>query len=160
MIGYLESISVGLVTSFLCSGLLEKSNKAPRTTDSLYSRLGGYDAIAAVVDNFIGRLASDPTLARFFQGSSTDSRRHRRQLIVEQLCEAAGGPCYYTGRSMKASHEGLGVSEEDWGAMMQHLLEAFDEFQVPPKEREELISIVSCTKADIVEASKTSERQQ
>ena len=128
----------------------------PGRSETLYRRLGGYDALAAVVDDFIGRLAADPKLARFFQGSSTDSRRHRRQLLVDQLCEAAGGPCYYTGRSMQVSHHGLGITEADWDVMAKHLLASLNEFQVPPKEKQELIAIVSGTKADIVEAGKTS----
>ena len=122
---------------------------------TLYKRRGGFDAIAGLVDDFIGRLASDPRLARFFQGSSTDSKRHRRQLLVEQLCESAGGPCYYTGRSMRASHEGLGVTEADWDVMVAHLLKSFEQFRVPPPERQELVSIISATKADIVEAGRT-----
>ena len=128
------------------------AGSVPGRSETLYRRLGGYDALAAVVDDFIGRLAADSRLARFFQGSSTDSRRHRRQLLVDQLCEAAGGPCYYTGRSMKLSHQGLGITEADWDVMARHLLESLDEFQVSPKEKQELIAIVSGTKADIVEA--------
>lgn len=143
--------------ALMCSGLLTaKGASAQVRTDSLYKRLGGYDAIAAVADDFIGRLASDPKLARFFQGSSADSRRHRRQLLVEQLCAAAGGPCYYLGRNMKASHQGLGITEAVWDLTVAHLLESLDKFQVPPKERQELLGIISGTKADIVEAGNPS----
>jgi len=68
---------------------------------SLYARLGGYDAIAAVSDEFVGRLAGDPQLGKFFVGHSQDSLRRIRQLVVDQLCEATGGPCYYIGRDMR-----------------------------------------------------------
>jgi hypothetical protein len=65
---------------------------------SLYKRLGGYDALAAVTDDFLGRLATDPQLGRFFKGVSTDSQKKIRQHIVDFLCGATGGACVYTGR--------------------------------------------------------------
>jgi len=69
--------------------------------DSLYRRLGGYDVIAAVIDEFLSRFGGDPGLARFGGGRSLDSRQRTRQLIVDQVCSLAGGPCVYTGRDMK-----------------------------------------------------------
>jgi hemoglobin len=118
---------------------------------SLYQRLGGYDAIAAVVDEFIGRLAGDQQFARFFAGLSTDSKKRLRQLLVEQLCEAAGGPCLYTGRAMKASHAGLGITEKEWEAGAKHLIAALDKFKVPQKEKDEVVAFVSTLKKEIVE---------
>lgn len=120
--------------------------KAP----SLYKRLGGYDAIAAVVDDFIPRLATDPKLGRFFVGVSTDSQKRIRQLVVEQLCEAAGGPCFYIGRTMKTSHAGLGITEEDWESAVKHLVASLDKFKVPEREKNELLTIASSLKPDIV----------
>src|ERR1051326_1024795 len=64
---------------------------------SLYTRLGGYDAIALVVDDFITRLATDKRFERFFAGFSDDSKKRLRQHILDQFCAAAGGPCVYTG---------------------------------------------------------------
>jgi len=122
----------------------------PSGPRSLYQRLGGYDAIAAVTDDFVGRLVSDKQLARFFTGASTDSKKRIRQLVVDQLCEATGGPCLYVGRSMKASHEGLGITENDWQAAVAHLVATLDKFNVPPKEKNELLAIASSLKGDIV----------
>lgn len=119
---------------------------------SLYQRLGGYDAIAAVTDDFIGRLLADPAMARFFVGHSTDSKMHIRQLIVDQLCAAAGGPCVYTGRDMKTTHAGLGITEAEWNAAVVHLVATLDKFKVPQAEKDELLAVVSTLKADIVEA--------
>jgi hemoglobin len=68
---------------------------------SLYERLGGYNAIAAVVDDFISRWVADPHIGRFLIGHSTDSKKRMRQQLVELVCEAAGGPCIYTGRNMR-----------------------------------------------------------
>ena len=80
---------------------------------SPYQRLGGYDAIAAVVDDFVGRLITDKQFERFFVGHSNDSKKRIRQHIVDQFCAGAGGPCVYTGRTMKDSHVGLGINEAD-----------------------------------------------
>lgn len=118
---------------------------------SLYKRLGGYDAIAAVVDDFIGRLATDPQLGRFFVGHSTDSLKRIRQLVVDQICEAAGGPCYYTGRSMKESHAGMKLTSAEWDKGVQHLTATLDKFKVGAKERQELLGAVGSLKGDIVE---------
>lgn len=118
---------------------------------SLYKRLGGYDAIAAVVDDFIGRLASDPQLGRYFVGHSTDSLRRIRQLVVDQICEATGGPCYYTGRTMKESHAGMKLTSAEWDKGVQHLTATLDKFKVGGKEREELLGAVGSLKNDIVQ---------
>ena len=122
-----------------------------KTEKSLYQRLGGYDAVAAVVDDFIGRLVSDPRFEKFFAGFSVDSRKRIRQHIVDQFCAAAKGPCVYTGRDMKTTHGGLGITEDDWNAAAKHLVESLDKFKVPAKEKNELLAFVSSLKKDIVE---------
>ncbi len=119
---------------------------------SLYKRLGGYDALAAVTDDFIGRLANDPKLSKFFAGHSTNSLKRIRQLVVDQLCEATGGPCVYIGRDMKTSHAGLGITEEDWSAAANHLSSTLDKFNVPAREKEEVLNAVTGLKKEIVGA--------
>jgi hemoglobin len=118
---------------------------------SLYERLGGYNAIAAVVDDFVGRLIADKRFERFFAGHSTDSKKRIRQHIVDQFCAGAGGPCIYTGRTMKDSHAGLGITEDDWNAAAQHLVATLDKFKVGAQEKKELLDFVGSLKADIVE---------
>ena len=118
---------------------------------TLYQRLGGYDAIAAVSDDFIGQLASDPKFGRFFVGFSTDSKLRLRQLIVDQLCQATGGPCFYTGRTMKASHAGLGITEAEWNSSAQHLVASLTKFKVAKAEQDDLLALVTKLKTDIVE---------
>ncbi len=117
---------------------------------TLYKRLGGYDALAAVTDDFIGRLANDPQLHKFFVGHATSSLRHIRQLIVDQLCEATGGPCVYIGKDMKTAHAGMGISENDWQAAVKHLVATLDKFNVPKKEKDEVLGAISGMKKDIV----------
>src|SRR2546430_717610 len=97
---------------------------------SLYKRLGGYDAIAAVTDDFIGRLATDKQLSRFFVGHSESSLKLIRQHVVDFLCNATGGPCVYTGRDMKTSHKGMGITESDWNASVADLIATLNKFKV------------------------------
>ena len=118
---------------------------------SLYARLGGYDAIAAVVDDFIGRLVADKRFSKFFVGHSEDSLKKIRMHVIDQLCAAAGGPCLYTGRDMKTSHHGLGITSDDWDAGANHLVETLDKFKVPAAEKDELLAFVGTLKKDIVD---------
>lgn len=121
---------------------------------SLYKRLGGYDAIAAVTDDFIGRLATDKSLQKFFVGHSKDSVGRIRQLVVDQLCAATGGPCIYIGRDMKSSHQGMGITEADWNTAAGHLVATLDKFKVPAREKKEVLDAITSLKKDIVEQKK------
>lgn len=118
---------------------------------SLYERLGGYNALAAVVDDFIVRLVTDKNFERFFAGHSDDSKKGIRQHILDQFCAAMGGPCLYTGREMKTTHMGLGITSAQWDAAATHLVASLDKFKVPEKEKGEVVAFVSTLKKDIVE---------
>jgi len=118
---------------------------------SLYERIGGYNALAAVVDDFVGRLVSDKQFDRFFAGHSIDSKKRIRQHILDQFCAATGGPCIYTGRDMKTSHAGLGITEAEWDAAAKHLVASLEKFKVPEKEKGEVLAFVVTLKKDIVE---------
>lgn len=147
-------IGAALVVSALFAGCASNTAaQAPvaSSTPTLYKRLGGYDAIAAVSDDFIGRLASDKQLSRFLVGLSADSQKRLRQLVVDQLCEATGGPCIYIGRSMKTSHAGLNITENDWDVTVKHLVATLDKFKVPEKEKNEFLALASSLKPDIVQ---------
>jgi hemoglobin len=137
------------VTAAAQSSMMKSGQAA--TEKSLYQRVGGYDAVAAVVDDFVGRLVSDKQFAGFFKGHSTDSLKRIRQHIVDQFCAGAGGPCIYTGRDMKTSHQGLGITEAQWDAAAKHLVATLDKFKVPAKEKDELLAFVTSLKKDIVE---------
>ena len=126
---------------------------------SLYQRIGGYDAIAAVVDDFVPRLVKDPQIGKFFAGHGIDSKKRIRQLVVEQLCQATGGPCFYTGRSLKVAHAGLGITEAEWQAAMGHLSETLDKFKLPEKEKNELLALTASLKGDIVTATEGGEKK-
>lgn len=121
------------------------------TEATLYTRLGGYDAIAAVADNLLPRLFGDALLGRFWANRSDDGLQREQQLLVDFLSNAAGGPMYYTGRDMKLSHKGMRISEADWAAFIGHLNATLDVFNLPARERGEVLAFIDSTKADIVE---------
>jgi hemoglobin len=118
---------------------------------TLYKRLGGYDAIAAVTDEFIAKFAADKSLSRYLVGLSDSSKGRLRQLVVDQICSVTGGPCVYIGRDTRTAHKGLGITESDWNATVKILSDALDKFKVPQKEKDEFLGVVSTLKPDIVE---------
>ena len=140
-------ILVGAGAAFAQPSKIQK----PVKTKTLYQRLGGYDAIAAVSDDFIGRLANGKLLGRFVVGLSVDSQKRLRQHLVDFLCNATGGPCLYLGRDMKTAHTGLGITEADWKEGVDDLVATLDKFKVPAKEKGDVLGAVSGLKKDIVE---------
>ena len=120
-------------------------------TTSLYARLGGYDAIAAVTDELLARLRNDPQLGGFWKGHSASSLRRDRQLVINYLCAAAGGPVFYTGRDLKTSHKGLGVSVSDWEVFMRHASAVLEQCAVPGPERDEVLAFLTGLQGDVVE---------
>jgi hemoglobin len=148
--------SLCLVVLFLSLGYIgearaQSQSSAHQESQSLYKRLGGYDALAAVTDDFVGRLVADKQLAPFFGGVSRDSQKRIRQLVLDQLCSVTGGPCIYIGRSMRTVHEGLGISDADWDIAIKHLTETLDKFKVGKTEKDDLFKILGPLKADIVD---------
>jgi hemoglobin len=143
-----RSFSVGLFVL-----LLAATHPAAAQQKSLYQRLGGYDAIAAVTDEFIARFVAHPSLGRFFAGHSDDSKSRLRGHVVDFLCKATGGPCAYNGRTMKVSHQGLSITETDWERTVAVLVGALDKFKVPAAEKNEVLAAVAALKPDIVQAS-------
>ena len=119
-------------------------------TKTLYVRLGGYDAIAAVADDLVARLRSDAQLGRFWAHRGEDGIRREKQLLIDFLCASAGGPLYYTGRDMATTHKGMGISEGDWQIFMGHVNATLDKFSVPAPERQEVLAFVNSTKTDMV----------
>ena len=118
---------------------------------TLYERLGGYDAISAVVNDLLPRLQADSQLARFWQHRGEDGLKREKQLLIDFLCSSAGGPLYYTGRDMKTSHKGMRISETDWSAFLGHLNATLEAFRVPRAEHDEVVAFVQSTKPDMVE---------
>ena len=115
---------------------------------SLYERLGGKDAITAVVDDFVGRCAGDARINGKF--ARTDIPRLKASLI-DQVCEATGGPCKYTGRDMRTTHDGMAVTGGEFEALVADLVATLDKFGVGEAEKGELLSVLGPMRVDIVE---------
>ena len=114
---------------------------------SLYDRLGGKDAIVAVIDDFVGNVAADKRInARF---AKTDIP-HLKQMLVDQVCQATGGPCTYTGKTMRDAHKGMKITEADFNALVEDLTKSLDKHSVAEKEKTELLTALGGMKGDIV----------
>ena len=118
---------------------------------SLYERLGGYEAVSAVVNDFAGKLFTDPKVGPFFKGMGTDTRKSFIQKNINLVCNVTGGPCKVISRGAKTVHAGLGITEAEFNIVARHLVDTLDKFKVPAKEKEELLSIIDTLKPDIVE---------
>ena len=135
-----------LAMLLLALGLVSSAQE--KTT--LYERLGRYDGIARITDEYLKGVRSDPQLARFI-GRGTDSLVRAKQLLKEQLCAMAGGPCAYIGRDMKTAHGGLGITEADWSLNMKYMSAALEKAQVSGKDEDECLALIEALKQQIVE---------
>jgi len=123
------------------------------TQKSLYDRLGGVYAIAAVIDDLIHRVMDNP---RLNANPKVDEAHHRvsragfKYLLTEMVCGATGGPQQYTGRSMRDSHVHLDITEDEWQVFLADLQACLEKFAVPKAEQSEIFALVESTKSDIV----------
>ena len=118
---------------------------------TLYERLGGYDAIAQVADNLLPRLMQDDQLGRFWENRGDDGVAREKQLLIDFLCAASGGPMYYTGRDMTTAHKGMGISASDWERFLGHLKETAAHFELADAEASDVLAFIESTKDEIVE---------
>ena len=130
-----------------------KATTAVKTADptSLYARLGGKDAIKVVIDDFVANVAGDKRINQFFKDVNID---RLKGLLVDQVCQATGGPCTYTGRTMKETHASLHITEAHFNALVGDLAKALDKNKVKKTEKDELLSALGKMKGDIVTAKK------
>jgi hemoglobin len=119
----------------------------PMGDKSLYDRLGGKGAITAVVDDFVGNVAADKRINGYF--AKADVPRLKGNL-VDQICQATGGPCVYTGKDMKTAHKGMGIADADFNALVEDLVKTLSKFNVPAREQGELLGILGPLKPQIV----------
>jgi len=144
---YLSSIlGVLAVSGWLVAPALSAAEEA-----SLYERLGGYDAVSAVVDDFAAKLFDDPVVGARFFGMGADTRQAFRQKNKNLVCAATGGPCKIISRSAAQTHTGLGITASEFGIVAQHLIDTLNKFNVPEKEHNELMVIIGSLRPDIVE---------
>lgn len=115
---------------------------------SLYDRLGGKPAIQAVVDDFVANVAADNRINGYFAHANIPRLKSQ---LVDQICEASGGPCKYTGANMKDAHRGMGVTGPAFDALIQDLVKSLDKFKVPETEKGQLLAVLGPMKKDVVE---------
>jgi len=120
---------------------------------SLYDRLGGKTAITAVVDEFVGRVAADNRINHFFAATASNPAQLAafKGKLVDQICQAAGGPCKYTGKDMKTAHQGMGITAADFNALVEDLAGALDTFKVGAAEKNQLLGVLGPMQGAIVE---------
>ena len=142
-------LAIGILSLVALSGcgMLGGEQQMATKEKSLYDRLGGKPAITAVVDDFVVRVAADHGINRFFANTDVPSFKAK---LVDQICEASGGPCKYTGRDMKTTHAGMGVTDADFNALVEDLVATLDKFKVPEKEKGELLGVLGPMRKDIV----------
>ena len=145
----LKSIKIFFLTAviFLTSFPILANAEA----ESLYTRLGGYAAISAVVDDLVDRLAQNKQLGRFYQHRGRDGINREKQLTKDYISEKTGGPLYYRGRNMKVAHAGMRMSKRDWKIFMGLLNESLQKFNVPSQEKNEVNNLIDSLKIIIVE---------
>ncbi len=138
---HMAVLSVVLMAGAACAG-------SPAQGKPLYDRLGGKGAITAVVETFVSNVGGDKRINGYF--ASTDLAKLKEHL-VNQICEASGGPCKYSGRTMKQTHDGMGVTDAAFGALVEDLVEALYHHKVGKAEKAELLGVLGPMKGDIVE---------
>lgn len=149
---YTHYLTAGLIIILmLCITAFGMPSMGNAEEKTLYQRLGGYDAISAVVNEFADRLVADKNLDRFFGAMSTDSQDRFKQSNTMLVCAATGGPCNYLGHAMTTSHDGMGVTNADFDVVAGHLAATLDKFKVPAAEKKELLDIIGSLRSQIVE---------
>jgi len=123
---------------------------------TLYDRMCGKKAITAVVDEFVGRIAADTRTNSNFAAAAADPQRLAsfKMKLVDQICQASGGPCKYMGKDMKAAHMGMGITGPQFDALVEDLVGALDKFKVGEKEKGDLLGALGALgpmKPEIVE---------
>ena len=123
---------------------VDTATAAPK---SLYDRLGGKDAITVVIDDFVANVAADKRINARFAKTNIP---HLKQMLVDQVCSATGGPCTYTGKNMKDAHKGMKITDADFNALVEDLTQSLDKHNVGAQEKTELLTALGSMKGDIV----------
>jgi hemoglobin len=137
----------GLLLSLVGCNSMESSGGKMTMDKSRYERLGGKPAITAVVDDFVGRVAADSRINGKF---ATANIPRLKSMLVDQICQASGGPCTYAGRDMKSTHAGMAISGDDFDALVGDLVTTLDKFKVGEREKNELLGVLGPMKKEIV----------
>lgn len=153
MKSYKVVIVAATIAAFAASGVRAADSEKPA---SLYQRLGGMPAIQAVVDDFVTRILADERVNRWFAHAASDPENARtyKAKLADFICQGTGGPCKYTGADMLTAHKGRGVTDEAFSAVVSDLVATLEKFNVPEKEKGQLLSILGPMKPAIVQEKK------
>lgn len=150
-------LSAGILLSFAglitAAGLTSGHPAKTGADKSLYERLGGKPAIVAVVNQFVDNVAHDDRINKFFATTAADPKRLQKfkNNLVDQVCQASGGPCKYKGKDMKTAHQGMGITDADFNALVEDLVAALNKFNVGDTEKNELLGVLGPMRPQIVE---------
>ena len=114
---------------------------------TLYDRIGGMPVLQAITDSFIERFSDDTRVAPTF--AKSDIKRFRK-FFAEQLCDVSGGPCKYSGRDMKTTHDGLHLTESQFNAIVEDLEDAMNRQRIAIELQNELIAKLAPMRKDII----------
>ena len=143
----ITAILSGAMMLSACGGGAKQADTMAASTKSLYDRLGGKDAITAVVDDFVANVAADSRINTFFINTDIP---HLKKELVDQICAATGGPCTYTGKDMKTAHTGMKIKDADFDALIEDLSKSLDKFKVDEKSKSDLLGALGAMRPDIV----------
>lgn len=135
------------VVGLLAAGCASMETGGGMAQKPLYDRLGGKPAISAVVDDFVGNVATDARISQRFAGANIP---RLKAMLVDQICEVSGGPCKYAGAGMEAAHRGMRITDADFGALVEDLVKSLEKFKVPAEEKGELLAALGGMKPQIV----------
>lgn len=135
-------------TLILAATLLAGCTQTPsKPSATLYDRLGGKEAITAVVNELAANVAADNRINQRFAKANI---KQFKSNMVDLLCMGAGGPCTYKGLDMKTMHTGMKISEAEFGAMAENVVKTMNKFNVPAQEQSEVLAMLGSMKGDII----------
>ncbi|PIQ26964.1 hypothetical protein COW36_16960 [bacterium (Candidatus Blackallbacteria) CG17_big_fil_post_rev_8_21_14_2_50_48_46] len=139
-----------MLTLLLLVGCASQAKQRPEIDPnaSLYDRLGQLPAITALVEDLYKNIAKDERINGFFIGSNPEEIN---RLLTEQICEATGGPCKYSGRDMLTVHTGMNITEAQFNALVEDLIQSMNKFKVAEREQKEILQALGSMKGDIVD---------
>lgn len=135
-------------TMLLVGALVTLFNSPARADDTLYKAFGEKPGLVHITQDLVTNLLADPRTSAYFEGVSL---RRLNEKLVEQFCVLTGGPCEYTGRTMKRTHEGLNIDRAAFNALVEDLQKAMDKNNVPFRSQNKLLSKLAPMYRDIEE---------
>jgi hemoglobin len=124
--------------------------EAPPAPPSLYARLGGKDGIAGIIDAFMEDMAADKRIKKSFAKTKGPALDHFKAMLAEQLCEATGGGCKYSGKSMGDAHSGMKITGAQFDAFVSDFQLALEEKQVAKEDEQQVLDLLNMLKDQIV----------